>query len=273
MAIRPYSLRPLKLGCEVFGLDLSQEVKKDVVELVKKDVRAYGLLVFRDQGNITPDKHLEIGRWFGEIESTFYDHPKSPHRDIFRVSNDNAEGCRNVGRTGWHIDGSFQMQPFSHSLYHIISVPQEGTTSFAPLTEIIEGLGVERRKLWERLYMASNRRSGPVHPLIYNHPETNVPVLCFHLGMTEGFLLDAGTPAEKDTSPHQTQQILKQIEEEILKDPERLYHHKYRKGDFIISDNLALGHEASPETQLPKHQIGLRVMHRVTIAGKSRPKK
>ena len=26
MAIRPYSLRPLKLGCEVFGLDLSQEV-------------------------------------------------------------------------------------------------------------------------------------------------------------------------------------------------------------------------------------------------------
>ena len=29
---------------------VTYKVKKDVVELVKKDVRAYGLLVFRDQG-------------------------------------------------------------------------------------------------------------------------------------------------------------------------------------------------------------------------------
>ena len=39
-----------------------------------------------------PEKHLEIGKWFGKIESTFYNHPKSPHRDIFRVSNDRTEG-------------------------------------------------------------------------------------------------------------------------------------------------------------------------------------
>ena len=28
-----------------------------------------------------------------------------------------------VGRTGWHIDGSFQEAPFSHSIYHIIETP------------------------------------------------------------------------------------------------------------------------------------------------------
>ena len=44
------------------------------------------------QGVLTPERQLEIGRWFGKIESTFYNHPKSPHRDIFRVSNDEAEG-------------------------------------------------------------------------------------------------------------------------------------------------------------------------------------
>ena len=33
-----------------------------------------------------------------------------------------------VGRTGWHIDGSFQERPYSHSLYHIISVPSRGDT-------------------------------------------------------------------------------------------------------------------------------------------------
>ena len=59
-------------------------------------------------------------------------------RDIFRVSNDRSEGCTNVGRTGWHIDGSFQEKPFSHSIYHIIECPTDGATVFAPLNEILE---------------------------------------------------------------------------------------------------------------------------------------
>ena len=51
------------------------------------------------------------------------------------------------------------------------------------------------------------------------------------------------------------------------------YMHKWEPGDFIISDNLAVGHEASPQTQYSKDKVGLRVMHRVTIAGKTIPKK
>ena len=31
---------------------------------------------------------------------------RSPHPDVFRVSNDEREGCTGVGRTGWHIDGA-----------------------------------------------------------------------------------------------------------------------------------------------------------------------
>ena len=36
-----------------------------------------------------------------------------------------------------------------------------------------------------------------------------------------------------------------------------MYHHVYREGDLIISDNLAVGHEASPDTQLPRDQVHL----------------
>lgn len=36
-----------------------------------------------------------------------------------------------VGRTGWHIDGSFQTAPFSHALYHIVSCPTKGATGGA----------------------------------------------------------------------------------------------------------------------------------------------
>ncbi len=89
--------------------------------------------------------------------------------------------CTGVGRTGWHIDGSFQEKPFTHAIYHIIECPKEGATVFAPLTEIVESLPAEKRCWWERIYMVSDRRRKLLHPLIYSHPETKKPVLCFHL--------------------------------------------------------------------------------------------
>lgn len=86
---------------------------------------------------------------------------------------------KGVGRTGWHIDGSFQPAPFAYSLYHMVEVPKEGATAFAPLTELIEGLQPEKKKEWHRLWMRSDRRSGPVHPLIYKHPKTKKEVFMF----------------------------------------------------------------------------------------------
>lgn len=85
-------------------------------------------MIFRNQSPISGDRHVEISLWFGELESTFYKHPKSPHPDVFRVSNVESEGCRGVGRTGWHIDGSFQPAPFNYSLYYMHVVPKEGDT-------------------------------------------------------------------------------------------------------------------------------------------------
>jgi len=52
--------------------------------------------VFKDQGIISGHRHVEISSWFGELESTFYKHPKSPHPDVFRVSNDPNEGCTGI---------------------------------------------------------------------------------------------------------------------------------------------------------------------------------
>merc|ERR1719397_139154 len=114
------------------------------------------------------------------------------------------------------------------------------------------------RQCWERLWMMSDRRTGPRHPLVYKHPDTGRPTLCFHLGMTAGFLLD-GEP-EQQLGGMETAAALQ-------------YRHEYRQGDLVITDNLAVGHEASPDTQLAPEEIGLRVMHRVTLAGKTRPSK
>lgn len=58
----------------------------------------------------------------------------------------------------------------------MVSVPKQGATSFVPLTEIIERMDPEKRATWDRLWMISDRRTGPVHPLIYKHPITGKPV-------------------------------------------------------------------------------------------------
>ena len=119
---------PVKIGVEVRGIDLSADVPENVIDTIRKDVRKHRLLIFKDQGVISGPRHVEISQWFGELESTFYKHPRSPHPDVFRVSNNPDEGCTNVGRTGWHIDGSFMSEPFDFALYHMVSVPKEGST-------------------------------------------------------------------------------------------------------------------------------------------------
>ena len=66
-----YELKPAKIGCEVFGIDLKKEVTEEVVKQIKDDVRQNRILIFRDQGIIPPQRHLEISRWFGKVESTY----------------------------------------------------------------------------------------------------------------------------------------------------------------------------------------------------------
>ena len=51
--------------------------------------------------------------------------------------------------------------------------------------------------------------------------------------------------------------MLDSIKEEICVEG-RVYSHMYKPGDFIISDNLAVGHEADPATQLPREEVKFR---------------
>lgn len=123
---------PAQIGVEIRGVDLNQDIPQSLIEQFKHDVHKHRLLIFKNQGIVSGKRHVEISKWFGNLESTFYKHPKSPDPDVFRVSNIREEGCTNVGRTGWHIDGSFMAKPFAFALYHMISIPKKGDTGESP---------------------------------------------------------------------------------------------------------------------------------------------
>ncbi|XP_006818385.1 alpha-ketoglutarate-dependent taurine dioxygenase-like [Saccoglossus kowalevskii] len=124
-----YDLKPVKLGCEVRGIDIGNSIPEEVMEQIKKDVIEHRLLIFKDQHNISPERHVRFSRWFGDLESsTFTPHPKSPLRDIYRVSNDGSEGQRGTGTLAWHSDCLYMSTICSYTLFHMINVSKEAET-------------------------------------------------------------------------------------------------------------------------------------------------
>jgi len=129
----PYTLTEIKpVGAEISGIDLATaDLTDELIRRIKSDIHAHELLIFKHQAPdtkhiIAPMKRIEIAKKLGTIVSSHYDHPNAPHRDIFRVSNDAQFGCLKVGRTGWHIDGTFLQRPYRYSMMHIVAVPKRG---------------------------------------------------------------------------------------------------------------------------------------------------
>eukprot|EP00435_Cladocopium_sp_Y103_P024686 s220_g6.t1 len=267
-------------AAEVRGFSLAGKdpLPADVVARIKDDMKKYRVLVFKDQGRLTGERQVQISQQLGTIESTFYKHPKSPHPDIFRVSNDETEGCVGVGRTGWHIDGTFQTRPFKYQTMHFHSVCEGGETWFVPLKEFYEMQDEETRNRWDRYWMVT--REGLAHPLVYRHPVREDTSMMFHCGPPFCAAWAVDDDAERSSerkisarmiAPHVVQdELTRRLDEAVDRIGIKM---SWEAGDFAINDNLGNCHYASKGTQNPKKKAGLRILHRTTIAGEDIPAK
>ena len=272
--IRTTPLTPV-FGAVVHGLNLQDPQPEEVVAKLRALLVEHRLLLFRQgpERLLSGQRQVEISKWFGKLESTFFKHPRSPHPDVFRVSNDDAEGCTQVGRSGWHIDGSFQAKPFKVQTMHFHSVVEGGATLFSPLSEVIGALPPQTRAEWEELSFVGSGEM--VHPLIYAHPQSGLSTLCFHCGepfvrtFAVGFDADTHT-AKRLYDARQTTAMRKEIARQLEAQAHTL---EWEAGDFALLDNLALAHYAAEGTQQRRDVAGLRVLHRTTVAGEHVPSK
>ena len=284
-----YSLTPLRseegragFGARVDGVDLSTvALTPDFARQLKDDLRDYRVLLFRKQGRVPGQRQVDISAALGELESTFYKHPMSPHPDVFRVSNDESQGCTNVGRTGWHVDGTFQYSPFKYQTMHFHSVCEGGETHFVPLKEVFETASPALQSLWERLWMVTGR--GHSHPLVYRHPVRGDQTMIFHCGASfaKGWALEseaskgfaAGKAPEIDEILSHAE-VKSQLTEACQRTlPAYGLKMRWEEGDFAINDNTGNAHYAVPGTQADPRTAGLRILHRTTVAGDTVPTK
>eukprot|EP00933_Yihiella_yeosuensis_P043619 TRINITY_DN384_c2_g1_i1.p1 TRINITY_DN384_c2_g1~~TRINITY_DN384_c2_g1_i1.p1 ORF type:complete len:295 (+),score=34.01 TRINITY_DN384_c2_g1_i1:209-1093(+) len=278
-----YTCTPIlpNFGAEIrgFSLDGTEPLSPELVKRLKDDMKEYRVLVFKGQGKLSGARQVQISQQLGEVESTFYKHPRSPHPDIFRVSNDETEGCTGVGRTGWHIDGTFQPMPFKYQTMHFHAVCEGGETWFVPLSDFYEMQDAETKARWDRYWMITGRGDGMAHPLVYKHAVRGDTALMFHCGapFCAAWGVDDENPSQKDRKvkeflpPRVVQdEITQRLDEAVGKIGIKM---RWEEGDFAINDNVGNCHYAPPGTQNPRHQAGLRILHRTTIAGETVPQK
>ena len=63
-------------------MDLRGLIDEDTVEVIRRDVGEFRLMVFRGQGVVSAHRQVEISHWFGELDCPFYKHPASDHPEV-----------------------------------------------------------------------------------------------------------------------------------------------------------------------------------------------
>jgi taurine dioxygenase len=187
MNVKPYSP---SLGAEVRAIELSKGLDAATCREVRDAFLKYGVLFFKDQSEIPPDVHIEIGRMFGELHI----HPAAPHMpgypEVFVIHAHRDSKVANG--EFWHSDVSCDEVPPLGTMLQIHILPEiGGDTLFAnmyaaynalseSMKQLVEGLTAVHES--EHLYRGRYSDRGvhdegktypsAVHPVVRTHPET-----------------------------------------------------------------------------------------------------
>jgi taurine dioxygenase len=279
-----YEIRNLDapLGAEIIGLDLSEGAGSADIARIKAALADRGVLVFRDQANLTPAQHVAFSRNFGplEIHVQHAFHHKQ-HPEILIVSNVVEDG-KPIGLTDagryWHSDLSYVAEPSLGSLLHARELPDEGgDTLFANMASAysalpsglkarIDGLEAEhsyeaRNKIQQAKYgdlrpgLSDEQRAKVrpvIHPVVRVHPDSGRGALFVNEGFTTRIigLADAESAA-----------LLRELFDFSVQE-RFIYRHNWVANDLIFWDNRQTMHLATP---FPPHYR--RRLNRTTVRG------
>lgn len=265
-----------QFGAEITGVALAEAQSDDVIEQLRKLWFEHGVIVFRDQGELTEQQLVRFSRYFGELEIHVrreYLSPDNP--EVLYVSNKtDADTGRAIGilsdhEVGWHHDQIYLERPALGSLLYSVEIPQTGgNTEFINLANAYDALPADTKAQLAELRAVqsyayfngqwseptsedqASRTPDIDHPLIRTHPETGRKAIYADPGMTVRI---------KQLGDEQSRELLDTLYKHAITDRFR-YSHEWRLGDAIMWDNASTMHRRGEFDSEAK-----RLMKRTTI--------
>ena len=270
MSITITPITPI-LGAEVHGVHLSEGVDDETFAILHEAFLDHGVLVFREQGEMAPDVHVEFARRLGPL----HDHPAAPaeHENpaVFLIRTHRGSPISNGN--GWHSDVSCDELPPSATMLQVRVLPEGGggDTLFADMEAAYATLeaGLRRRLCGlsalhasEHIYKGRYADRGAedegitypeaVHPVVRSHPETGRRSLFVNPSFTVG--IEGLGRAESDG-------LLSDLHAHCAR-PEIQIRLRWNRNDVALWDNRRVQHFAIWD-YWPDERFG----HRVTVQG------
>lgn len=178
------------IGAEIHGLDLNAPLDDVTFRAFEAALIEHKIVYLRDQ-HISTERHVEIGRMFGELEV----HPFRPEGAFPEIMVlDNHKDNPVLSTDVWHSDTTFRERPTRYSILRSLVVPPVGgDTLWADMTAAYDGLSEAVRALidpLEAVHDFKNFRAlfsdseedratlrqmeelypNPTHPVVRTHP-------------------------------------------------------------------------------------------------------
>lgn len=262
------------LGGLVTGLDLSAPLDDETFLELDHAYREYKVLLFRDQ-HLTGRQHIEFLMHWGELtDDQLTPSPgKDPYECLIEFTRDGATvGLEN----GWHVDGTFRLQPPAGTLLRAVEVPAIGGDNiYADMAAAYDNLEPDVQRRIETLTATHDWSMGayagkyadrveyfqeilpPVaHPVVLRHPTT---------GRKTIFVNRFFTKCINGLSARDSDELLDHLCRQADVPEYQLRVH-WEAGSVVLWDNIAVQHYGVND-----YYPQLRRMARATYFGASEP--
>jgi taurine dioxygenase len=243
-------------GAEILDLDANGAWSPAQIEELRQAFREHQLLLFRGQGRVAPQRHVEICSWPGPLATERED------GELWTLlDNKDAAGA---SRLEFHCDHSYTDTPIDGISLHAVELPHSETA-----TAFVSGVDAWRRlsaadqaqlaqlTLRHRLSTAAYGDDWPDfiadHPMCTARPRTGEPVL---------YVTEHHAHRVVELEREASDRLLERLFAHIYA-PEHIYMHEWRINDLLIWDNSAIQHARPAAAHLSE---GRRVLQRVAMA-------
>ena len=194
LADAPFEVKRLgrHLGAEITGLDLTKRLDDRTFRALEAALIQNKVIFLRDQ-NLTTRQHVELSRWFGELEV----HPFRPEGEFPEIMVlDNHKDNPVLSTDVWHSDTTFRVKPTKYTILRCqIMPPLGGDTLWCDMEAAYNGLSEKFRTMigslqarhdfknfralftrseadQKKLQRMEDLYPNPLHPVVRTHPVT-----------------------------------------------------------------------------------------------------